>query len=130
MPALPQAVVEVPAGRGHVDLLERDEERGAALHLEDGAVALLGHAHRLQLTLPERQVSFINLCFSSCLMIIIPDGFLDLRGDDEAAEHGGHEVDVVLLLVLWCSQSLLESRQDLLQLLKGLGVALRCIVFR
>ena len=57
MPALSQAVVEVPAGRGHVDLLERDEERGAALHLEDGAVALLGHAHRLQLTLPEMQVS-------------------------------------------------------------------------
>ena len=102
MPALPQAVVEVPAGRGHVDLLERDEERGAALHLEDGAVALLGHAHRLQLTLPERQVSFINLCFSSCLMIIhvLPDCFFDLCGDDEAAEHGGQEVDIVLLFVL------------------------------
>ena len=57
MPALSQAVVQVPAGRGDVDLLERDEQRGAALHLEDGAVALLGHAHRLQLALPEMQVS-------------------------------------------------------------------------
>ena len=70
MPALSQAVVEVPAGRGHVDLLERDEERGAALHLEDGAVALLGHAHRLQLTLPERQSSKLHTL-----------GFFQLRYD-------------------------------------------------
>ena len=65
MPALPQSVVEVPAGRGHVDLLERDEERGAALHLEDGAVALLGHAHRLQLTLPEMPVVSLQFGFAA-----------------------------------------------------------------
>ena len=54
VPALSQSVLEVSGGGGgYVDLLERDEERGAPLHLEDCAVALLGHAHRLQLALPD-----------------------------------------------------------------------------
>ena len=54
------AAVEEPLVRlaRYVGLLERDEHGGPALDLEDGLVARLGDAQRLQLTQPRQKVSF------------------------------------------------------------------------
>ena len=53
----------------------------------------------------------------------VPDGLLDLRWDNYAAEDRREEVDIVLLS-LCVAEGLLEALQQLLEVLKGFEVLL------